>query len=222
MKLIIRKIKIDELDKLDIKCATCTFWFNCSRKKILDGWGGKNIIDFLKAKLYGRAKHRDKTKKIIHFCRYGGRIMGAFEHGKCIGMLLYGRHYLFPNLSSFNVFPPDNDCVFIGCIYVKPGYRDMGVGQRLILSIERELLKKRIRSIEIIGQRNTDTKEGRVLVPVKFLIKNGFYIHKNDCHYPLLRLDLDSIVKDFDLEKVLKKHLPLNKRLEMPGRYYNR
>jgi len=222
MNIIIRNVKIEELGKLDIKCATCSFWFNCGGGGFINGLGSRNIIDFLKSKLYERVNNRDKNKNINCFCRYGGRTKGAFEGGSCIGILLYGRHYLFPRIKHFNVYPPDNDCVFIGCVYVKPGYRNMAVGQRLLLSVERELIKKRVRAIEIIGQRNMEARQNRELVPVKFLIKNGFYIQKNDYRYPLLRLDLDSIVRDFNLGKVLKKHVILNKRLEAPGRFYNR
>ncbi len=222
MKFIARRIKIDELEKLDIQCATCNFWFDYSWKNALDSWGNEHIIDFLKARLYRRAKKRKSNKVLHRFCRFGGKIMGVFDQDHCAGMLIYGKHFLFPKTRAFKVYPPDHDCVFIGCLYVKSDYRGLGLGQRLLLSVERELIKKRINSLEIIGKRNQDQRKEKKLVPVKFLIKNGFYIHKNDSHYPLLRLDLDSIVRDFDLERVIKKHMPLNKRLEVPGRYYNR
>ncbi len=39
------------------------------------------------------------------------------------------------------------------------------------------------------------------IIPIKFLIKNGFYIKKNNEKYPLLRLDLSSIVLDVESVK---------------------
>ncbi len=222
MNILVRHIKINELEGLEIKCAHCSFWFNCARGNLVAGSNSKNIIDFLKSKIYAGTSEGKDNKGIKRFCRYGGRVLGAFDDNNCIGVLMYGKHYLFPRIRSFKVYPPDSDSLFIGCIYVKSGYRDIGIGQRLLMSVERELLKKGVKSVEIIGQRNFEINHHRELVPVKFLIKNGFYIHKNDYKYPLLRLDLGSIVKDFNLEKVLKRNMLLNKRLELPGRYYNR
>ncbi len=219
MKITIRKIKNEELKKLDIRCARCNYWFDRNNEGLINALRGKSIIDFFKSGFYGRANNKDNT--IDRFCRYGGRLQGAFDNSDCIGVVFYGRHYLFPRLRSFRVYPPDNDCIFIGCLYIKSGYRNMGVGQRLLMATERDLLKKKIRSIEIIGQRNTEGYGDKELVPVKFLIGNGFYIHKNDFKYPLLRLDLETIVKDFNLRKAVNNHIPLHKQIEAPGRYYS-
>ncbi|MDZ7837805.1 MAG: GNAT family N-acetyltransferase [Actinomycetota bacterium] len=125
-------------------------------------------------------------------------------------------------IKSFNVYPPDNDSIFIGCVFVKPDYRNMAIGQRLLLSLEKDMVKKRVRALEIIGQRDSILKEPRSLVPVKYLIKNGFYIKKNDSCWPLLRLDINSLVPDSRLEKILRRNVVINKRVEAPGRLYNK
>ncbi len=70
------------------------------------------------------------------------------------------------------------------------------------MSIEKDLIKAKISSIESIGKRLNDDMDleeyiNSPIIPVKFLIKNGFYIKKNDNLFPLLRLDLNSIAKVF-------------------------
>jgi ribosomal protein S18 acetylase RimI-like enzyme len=38
------------------------------------------------------------------------------------------------------VFPPDPDSTFLGCIYVEPEMRGMGVEKRLLIELEKDLL----------------------------------------------------------------------------------
>jgi len=85
-----------------------------------------------------------------------------------------------------------------------PEYRNLGVGKKLLMSLEKELIKNNISAIETVAKRFNDDMDieeyvNSPVIPVKFLIKNGFYVKKNDELYPLLRLDLSAIsmVKDF-------------------------
>ena len=81
-----------------------------------------------------------------------------------------------------------------------------------ILSIEKDSLEQGRKSIEAIAKRqNEDIDEEEFenihLIPLKFLIKNGFLIRKNDEYFPLVRLDLTTI------EKVTEKEQSLFERL---------
>ena len=93
-----------------------------------------------------------------------------------------------------------------------PESRNLGVGKKLLMSIEKDLIKDKIGSIESIGKRLNDDMDieeyiNSPIIPVKFLIKNGFYIKKNDNLFPLLRLDLNSIAKVFLEGRLFLKNL---------------
>ncbi|GAH25034.1 unnamed protein product, partial [marine sediment metagenome] len=45
------------------------------------------------------------------------------------------------------------DSVFLGCIYVISEYRGVGVAKRLLVEIEKDLIKDKVKSIESIGKR---------------------------------------------------------------------
>ena len=115
-----------------------------------------------------------------------------------------GKYYLFPRLKFYKIFPPDSESIFLGCLYVLPEYRNLGAGKKLLMSLEKDLIVSRVNSIESIGKRLNDDMDideyiNSPIIPVKFLIKNGFYIKKNDELFPLFRLDLSalSLVKGF-------------------------
>ena len=57
------------------------------------------------------------------------------------------------------------------------------------------------------------------IIPVKFLIKNGFYIKKNDELFPLFRLDLStlSLVKGFLKGRFDLKNLALKRAVKSPA-----
>lgn len=216
MNTTIRNIGLKEYLDLDIRCAHCHFWFERSDKNYT---ASGSILNIIKSKLYYRARFRKGDLEC--FYRYGGKIKAAFTGDSIAGIIIYGKPYLFPGVKSFKIYPPDPEATFIGCIFVKSQHRKMFIGQRLLLSLEQDMIKKRVKALEIIGQRNTVQEQKTAMVPIGFLIKNGFYIKKNDSRYPLMRLDIQSMAFDFKLQEVLKKAVLINKRVEVPGRLYN-
>jgi len=97
----------------------------------------------------------------------------------------------------------------------------MGAEKRLLMELEKDLLKKNIKAIEAIGKRpdddiDEDEFENSPLVSFKFLINNGFYLKKNDDQYPLLRLDLKSIAREFSREEISLKKLAYKKAVRQP------
>jgi GNAT superfamily N-acetyltransferase len=166
---------------------------------------------------------KNKPEFIIFFSKNGGIIKGAFSSRTCIGILLAGKYYLFPKLKLFNIYPPDNESIFLGCLHVVPEYKNLGIGKKLLMSLEKDLIKNKIGSIESLGKRLNDDLEleeyiNSPIIPVKFLIKNGFYIKKNDDLFPLLRLDLSaiSLAKEFLKSKLAIKNLVLERAVKTP------
>ena len=225
LEVIIRDLFADKIEKLDIKCAKCDFWFDYNNKSLLEDLSFvKNISeikDLLKRKLFEKDYSKATRKKLAVFKNKGGIVKGAFKDRKCVGIIFAGDYSLFPKLKSFKVFPPDPESIFLGCIYVEPVQRDMGTEKRLLLELEKDLLIKKAVSIETIAKRlNDDIDENEFenspLISFKFLINNGFYLKKNDECYPLLRLDLQSIAKDFVKEKLTLEKLAYKKAARSP------
>ncbi len=205
LNIKVKDISIRWLKEIEFKCLDYNYWFDYSELNFLDelsrlrSFG--DIKCFIKGRLFQKKSSRNGRSKIVEFKMSGGKVKGAFTGKRCIGLIMAGDYYLFPRLKSFNVYPPDFKSAFLACIYVIPEYRDMGVDKRLLIEIEKGLLKERVKSIESIGKRiddDIDEEEyGNIpLVPFKFLINNGFYLKKNDPLYPLLRLDLKNIAVD--------------------------
>ncbi|HAJ95185.1 MAG TPA: hypothetical protein DCP02_03020 [Actinobacteria bacterium] len=225
-KVIIRDLFTDKLEKTGIKCVKCNFWFDYDKKSLLEGFSGIKSIsdakDMLKRTFHENIYKKTDQKKLATFSSNGGIIKGAFKNNKCTGMLIAGDYNLFPKLKSFKVYPPDPKSTFLGCIFVEPPYRGTGIKKRLLIELEKDLLKKNIGSIETIGKRldddtTEDEFENSPLLSFKFLINNGFYLKKNDKYYPLLRLDLRSIAKSFSAEQLLLEKLAYKKTVRSPA-----
>lgn len=217
LNISIKDIGMTDLSRLDIKCFNCDFWFDTSPTSLLeDFYGNSSLLGLLRSKIFERRSKNIQEGRFLFFKKSGGKIKGAFVRNRCIGIIFAGKYYLFPKIKSFNVYPPDNDSIFLGCIYVKSDYKGMGVGKRLLFALEKDLVREKFNSIETIGKRlNDDIDEEEYrnspLIPMKFLIQNGFYIKKNDELFPLLRLDLATIERVYMKEKLLSKDICLEK-----------
>jgi len=224
LNLNIKNLDLRQLEELDIKCINCNYWFNAERTNFIEElYRSRNIWDLIKSKIFEKRNESSQGKNIFCFKKSGGRIKAAFDGKKCVGVILSGKYYLFPKLKSFSIYPPDSKSIFLGCLYVIPGYRNVGIEKRLLLDLEKDLIKERIKSIETIGKRlNDDISEYEYekspLIPIKFLIKNGFYITKNDELFPLLRLDLKTIIGYFAKSKLLSiREIFLKKKIRSPA-----
>jgi len=225
LNLIIKDLSCKQLEKLKFRCVECNYWFDCDKtnffKDLSEVRNFRGLGGFLKGKLFEGKTRKKSRNKIICFKKNGGRIKAAIIGGRCIGLIMAGNYYLFPRLKCFNVYPPDFESTFLGCIHVVPEYRGMGVGKRLLIEIEKELLKEKVKSIESIGKRlNDDIDEEEYwnspLIPFKFLMNNGFYLKKNDALFPLLRLDLKSIAVNFAENRTILGKMALEEEIRSP------
>jgi ribosomal protein S18 acetylase RimI-like enzyme len=219
LNLKIKNISIRELNKITSDYMNCDYWFDYGEINFLNELSGIRSVSELKGLIrveMFKKKSRKNKSKIITFKMQGGRVKGAFAGGRCVGVILAGDCSLFPRLRSFNVFPPDFKSTFIGCIQVIPEYRDANVDKRLLVEIEKELVKENVEAIESIGRRLDDDIDeleyyNGPFIPFKFLINNGFYLKKNDPSFPLLRLDLKNITFGYAADKVLVGKVALEK-----------
>jgi len=214
LKLKIKDIGFGDVLKLKIKCQSCEYWFTCNKRSLVKEFNKSfKLQDFLRSKLFELKNKSSKGHQLNSFIKNGGRVKIAYLNKTEIkGMMIYGNPYLFPKLKEFKVYPPDSNSIFLACMFIEPNFQNFGVGERLLLSVEKDMLKQGKKSLETIAKRQNDDisedeYENLHLIPFKFLIKNGFFIKKNDEYFPLLRLDLSTI------ETVLNEEEPLLARL---------
>jgi len=224
MNFTIKDLAQDKLDDVKLKCINCSFWVDAGKPDLLTDVNiSISIWEFLRSKFFELRSLRNKKKFLNFISASGGIIKAAFSSKKCIGILVAGRYYLFPKLKLFRFYPPDTNSVFLGCLFVLPEYRNLGVGKKLLISLEKDLIKNKISAIETVGKRLNEDMDiedyvNSPIIPVKFLIKNGFYIKENAEIYPLLRLDLStiSIAKEFLQSRFALKNIVLKRAIKTP------
>ncbi|MEA2015961.1 MAG: GNAT family N-acetyltransferase [Actinomycetota bacterium] len=225
LNIKVKDISAGQLEKIGFKCLDYNYWFGYRGLSFMDelprarSFG--DIKCFIKGRLFQKKSSGNGRKKFLEFKVSGGKLKGAFTGRRCIGVIMAGDYYLFPRLKSFSVYPPDFKSAFLACIYVIPEYRDMGIDKRLLIEIEKELIREKVKSIEAIGKRIDDDLdeeeyENIPLVPFKSLINNGFYLKKNDPLYPLLRLDLKNIAFDFAESRTILGKIALKEEVKSP------
>ncbi len=225
LNFTIKNISASQLEDIKFKCINCTFWLNQGSFGLSEGITKSiNIWEILKSKFFEIRNLNNKNSFVDSFSRSGGIIKAAFSNNKCIGILMAGKYYLFPRLKFYNIFPPDSESMFLGCLYILPEYRNLGAGKKLLMSLEKDLIISRVNSVESLGKRlNDDMDIGEYLnsaiIPAKFLVKNGFYIKKNDEFFPLFRLDLStiSIVKEYLKGRFALKNLAVERAVKSPA-----
>ncbi|MBM3706602.1 MAG: GNAT family N-acetyltransferase [Actinobacteria bacterium] len=224
LNFTIKDLTCEKVDSISLKCLNCTFWTDANNLNLLDDVNtGVTLWELLRNKFFELKSSRNKKKFLYFFSANGGTVKAAFSSKKCIGILVAGRYYLFPKLKLFSFYPPDTDSIFLGCLFVLPEYRNLGVGKRLLISLEKDLIKNKVGAIETVGKRLNDDMDiedyvSSPIIPVKFLIKNGFYIKQNARTYPLLRLDLSaiSIAKEFLQARFALKNIALKRAIKTP------
>jgi len=220
LNIKIKDIGFADFLKLKIKCHSCDYWFKCNKISLAKEFNKSfKLLDFLKSKLFELKNKSHQGNCFGSFIKNGGKIKIAYINKSEIkGLIIYGNHYLFPKLKEFKVYPPDSSSIFLACMFVEPEYREFGVEERLLLSVEKDILKQGKKSLETVAKRqNDDISENEYenlhLIPFKFLIKNGFFVKKNDEYFPLLRLDLSTIETVLSEEESLFARLFKKKEL---------
>jgi GNAT superfamily N-acetyltransferase len=82
--------------------------------------------------------------------------------------------------------------VYLANCYVVRRARGAGVGTSLVRAVARDLVDRGYAAVEALGDREW---AGGWILPVEFLIANGFSVAREDPRFPLLRLDLRTAVE---------------------------
>lgn len=89
--------------------------------------------------------------------------------------------------------PVSRDAVLLATLAVAPEFEGQGIGRVLLQSMARDLIKRKVRAVEAFADR---AWTGRAChVPVGFLEACGFQVVREHPRYPLLRMDLRTVVR---------------------------
>lgn len=195
MKRRIVSVDLANLKDLPPRCRSCLYWE--SPEKVSPGRRTKSG-------LIGKEAWFSNTLLSWGEC---GKML--YQNGNILAYAQYAPPEYFPKSYCFEAGAASADAVFLPCLYVMSEVRGRGLGKLLLQAIEKDLFRQNYKAIETIADKKhrKDNPPG----PIDFFHANGFYIARDNRRYPLMRLDLKSIVTWQDnLEAILNS-------LTLPG-----
>ena len=193
-------------------CWECEYWGNYEKIDIIEEFNkAERFSTFIKSIFFNFQTRKKHSKYVNCFLKNGGMGKAVLtKKNTFAGIALYGNYSLFPALNRFSVYPPNADSAFLGCVFVDEYFSGFNLEERILLSVQKDLVKNHYKSVETIAKRiNDDISEEEFnkihFLPVKFLISKGFYIEKNDEFYPLLKMDLKNIITVSEEESLFYK-----------------
>ena len=146
------------------------------------------------------------------------------EDDELLGFIKYAPSAYFPQAMTFPSAPEDPSVPLIACLHVSADARHHGLGTVLLRAALRDLMNRGERRVEAFGFANPGAVLEDMPMPgMQFLLRNGFTVSRPDTAYPLLRLDLKTLVMwQENLEAVLDSlRLPLRVPKRAPASLAN-
>jgi ribosomal protein S18 acetylase RimI-like enzyme len=95
---------------------------------------------------------------------------------------------MLPLSAKYSSGPPSEDAVLISCLFIaQKEYRGRGLGSLLLQSIIKDLKARELKALETFARKNNPSNPSG---PMKFYLKNGFRVFRDDPEFPLMRLEL--------------------------------
>ncbi len=99
-----------------------------------------------------------------------------------------------------------DDALFLATLWVEPEHRGAGIGRQLVRSVVKEAIHRHRQAVEVYGDRRH--RDAACVLPVTWLLHEGFEVHREHPRYPLLRLDVRSVARWAEpLEQALEQAL---------------
>ncbi len=179
-----RKLKplgFDDLGRLPVGCGECSFWESAGERARRCG----SVCD---------ADHvRDWFLRVNEEWGACGRV--AVEDDAVLGFIKYAPSAYFPQAITFPARPNDPSVPLIACLHIAPEARHRGLGGVLIRAALRDLAQRGERRVEAFGAAQAlVAPDESPMIGLDFLLRIGFTVSNPDPRYPLLRLDLRSLV----------------------------
>ncbi len=199
----LRPLTLEDLDRLPTGCSGCAFWESSGERERRCG----SVCD---AELQ-RAWLRRVTDE------WGECGTVAYEDDEVLGFIKYAPSVYVPQSQTFAAAPQDGTIPLITCLHISQDARHRGLGSVLLRAALRDLVQRGDRRVEAFGFAEQAARlDDMPMLSLPFLLRNGFTVSRPDPLYPLLRLDLKSLVLWQDnLELVLES---LRFPLRVPSR----
>jgi len=199
----LRPLSLDDLGRLPAGCGGCVFWESAGERERRCGAACDAELQ--------RAWHRRVTDE------WGecGRV--AYEDEELLGFVKYAPSRYLPQADTFAAAPKDSAVPLIACLHISPDARHHGLGTVLLRAALRDLVGRGERRVEAFGfAERSSVINDMPMLGMPFLLGNGFIVSRPDPLYPLMKLDLKSlIVWQDNLEAVLES---LRFPLRVPSR----
>jgi GNAT superfamily N-acetyltransferase len=132
-----------------------------------------------------------------------GRV--AYEDDELLGFIKYAPSRYFPQAQTFSSAPEDPNVPMIACLHISADARHHGLGTVLLRACLRDLVTRGERRVEAFAFAQPALVDEMPMLGMPFLLRNGFVVSRPSTAYPLMRLDLKSLVVWQDnLEAVLE------------------
>ncbi len=119
----------------------------------------------------------------------------AYEDDEMLGFVKYAPSRYFPQALTFASAPLDGSVPLIACLHVSPDARHHGLGSVLLQAALRDLVKRGERKVEAFATaEKPSVLEDSPMLGIDFLLRNGFTVSRPDPRYPLMQLELRSLV----------------------------
>jgi GNAT superfamily N-acetyltransferase len=196
----------EDLDRLPSGCGGCTFWESAGERERRCG----AVCDpELKRAWYRRVT--DEWGEC-------GRV--AFEDEELLGFVKYAPSRYFPQADTFPSAPPEGAVPLIACMHIAADARHHGLGTVLLRAALRDLASRGERKVLAFAYAEAHAPvDDMPMLGMPFLLRNGFTVENPNSVYPLLKLDLKSLVMWQDnLEAVLESlRFPLRVPKQAPA-----
>jgi ribosomal protein S18 acetylase RimI-like enzyme len=187
----LRPLGPDDLTRLPAGCGGCAFWESAGQRERICG------------KTCDVELQRAWIRHVADEWGECGRV--AYEDDELLGFIKYAPSRYFPQASTFPSAPEDPAVPLITCLHISTDARHHGLGTVLLRACLRDLVARGERRVEAFAFAQPAQVDDMPMLGMPFLLRNGFVVSRPSTAYPLMRLDLKSLVVWQDnLEAVLE------------------
>ena len=172
------------LEELPAPCGTCLFWER----------GERAPVDPLRTAPQDEEAARVRKQAWVSSQLQEGRAPGRVVRieGVLVAWVLFarGRDLAGPPTGGFGPVVPaaSPDALHLATLHIDPRMRGHGLGRLLLHAALREAVRLELAAVEVYGDRRW--RERGCLLPVTWLLREGFEVHREAPRLPLLRLEV--------------------------------